>query len=174
MSSAAAFVGPNCRLGRDEVELITVIPFDACPTSAAFVDGYERALTSFAGLADRAALSGPAATFRDKARAFGDFTRAAFASGSTRGTAALFQDLALAHNAWLPDAAVAVDPPRIVDLYFGVSGVQSTDYFRNLHKDGDKRRADFLASGKHFIWRPGPNGFEGPYLEGEDRLTGGY
>ena len=69
---------------------------------------------------------------------------------------------------------LAVDPARIVALYFGVSGSRSTDYFRNLRGDGEQRRTAFLASGKHFIWRRGPNGFEGPYLEGESRVVGGY
>lgn len=171
---AQAFVGPGCRLGSDQVELISVIPFDRCPTDAGMVAAYGQALAAVEGRPVAVAARGPLASFLEKARAFGDFTRAALASQDTRGTAALYQDLALAYNAWRPDAPAAVDPPRIVALYFGVAHSPSTDYFRNLHHDGEARKAAFEASGKHFIWRRGPNGFEGPYLEGESRVIGGF
>ena len=171
---AQAFVGPDCKLGADEIELITIVPYDLCSTSAALVADYEQAWNAFDALASRAALQGEAANFRDKARAFGAFTQAALASRDTRGTAAFLQSLMLSHNAWLPETPVPVDPPRLVALYFGLAGVTRTDYFRNLRDDGAKRKAAFEASGKHFIWRRGPNGFEGPYLEGDPRTMGGY
>jgi hypothetical protein len=174
MQSAEAFVGNDCRLGAEEIELISIIPYDRCPTSQSLVERYERAWAAFDGLSSKTPLLGEGATFRDKARAFGTFTRSALASGDTRGTAAFLQGLALSFNAWLPELKVPVDPPRLVALYFGLSGVPSTDYFRNLRHDGAKRRAEFEASGKHFIWRRGPNGFEGPYLEGDGRVVGGY
>ncbi len=174
IKSAEAFIGPSCRLGSDEVEIISIVPFDRCPTDATTVSAYQQAWSAFDALASHGARRGPAATFREKAGAFADFTKLALAIGDTRGTAALYQDLALAYNAWQPDKAVAVDPPRMVALYFGLAGSPSTDYFRNLHGDGEARRAAFLASGKHFVWRRGPNGFEGPYVAGESRIIGGY
>jgi acetyltransferase AlgX (SGNH hydrolase-like protein) len=174
VKSAQAFVGPGCRLGADDIELISIVPYDRCPTDAPTVFAYDEAWKVFDSLASRAPQQGPAATFREKAYAFGSFIKAALASGDTRGTAAFLQDLALAHNAWLPDAPMPVDAPRIVALYFGLSGIPKTDYFRNLRKDGEKRKAAFEASGKHFLWRRGPNGFEGPYLEGDSRTVGGY
>ncbi|HEX2871433.1 MAG TPA: hypothetical protein VHP33_09260 [Polyangiaceae bacterium] len=173
IANAEAFIGPDCRLSSDSVELISVIPFDRCRTNEGLVTTYQQALAAF-----EAALGnttrGAVASFREKARNFGDFTKLALATKDTRGTAALYQDLAFAYNAWQPEKPVAVDPPRMVALYFGVAKVPETDYFRNLHKDGPARKAAFEASGKHFIWRRGPNGFEGPYLEGESRIVGGY
>jgi hypothetical protein len=174
ITSAQAFIGPDCKLGADEIELITIVPYDRCTTSPSLVADYERAWTTFDALATRAGLEGHAASFRDKARAFAAFTQAALASGDTRGTAAFLQGLVLSHNAWLPETPAPVDPPRLVALYFGLAGVPRTDYFRNLHDDAEKRKAAFEASGKHFIWRRGPNGFEGPYLEGDPRIMGGY
>lgn len=173
IQSAQAFVGHDCKLGADEIEIISIVPYDRCPTSSSLVAEYERGWTAFEALSHQARLAGDAANFRDHARAFGAFVKAALASGDTRGTAAFLQGMALSYNAWRPEARVPVDPPRIVALYFGLSGVPNTDYFRNLQKDGEKRRAAFEASGKHFIWRRGPNGFEGPYLEGEPRIVSG-
>ena len=173
ITKAEAFIGPDCRLGSDSVELISVIPFDRCRTNDGLVAAYQQALTAF-GAALGAGARGPVASFREKAKNFGDFTKLALATKDTRGTAALYQDLAFAYNAWQPNTPVAVDPPRMVALYFGVAHVPETDYFRNLHKEGPARKAAFEASGKHFIWRRGPNGFEGPYLEGESRTVGGY
>jgi len=174
MKSAEAFVGPGCKLGGDEIELISIVPYDRCPTDAAMVAAYRRQLSAFDGLFAAWPPLGAPATFREKAAAFAEFTERALASQDTRGTAALYQDLAFAFNAWQPEHAVAVDPPRIVALYFGVAHSPSTDYFRNLRHDGEARKAAFEASGKHFLWRRGPNGFEGPYLEGEPRIVGGY
>jgi hypothetical protein len=172
MNAAQAFIGPHCVLGADSVELIAVVPFDRCPSDQTMLDSYQQARATFDAAAPQ--LTGAGATFRDKARSFGEFVKAALDRGDTRGSAAFYQDLALAHNLWRPEAAVAVDPPRIVALYFGVSGVPHTDYFRNLRHDGAQRKAVFEASHKHFIWRRGPNGFEGPYLEGDSRIIGGY
>jgi hypothetical protein len=138
------------------------------------VAAYQQQWLAFDAVAQAHPLRGAGATFREKALSFGDFTARALASQDTRGTAALFQDLAFAYNAWQPTTPVAVDPPRLVALYFGVAHSPSTDYFRNLHHDGEARKAAFEASGKHFFWRRGPNGFEGPYLEGESRVVGGY
>ena len=174
IKSAQAFVGPGCKLSGDAIELISIVPFDRCPSDASMVAAYQRQWLAFDTVAKGQPRQGPGATFREKAQAFGDFTTRALASQDTRGTAALFQDLALAYNAWQPAAPVAVDPPRMVALYFGVAHSPSTDYFRNLHHDGEARKAAFEASGKHFLWRRGPNGFEGPYLEGESRVVGGY
>jgi hypothetical protein len=174
IAAAQSFVGDDCKLGADDVELISVVPYDRCPTSEALVKAYETTLAAFEERAGPAALAGAAGSFREKARAFAEFTRAALQASDTRGTAALLQDLSLAYNAWQPDKPVPVDAPRMVALYFGVSGVSRTDYFRNLHRDGPERKAAFEKSGKHLIWRRGPNGFEGPYLEGDGRVVGGY
>jgi hypothetical protein len=174
IKSAEAFIGPGCKLGGDNIELISIVPFDRCPSDAGMVAAYRQKWQAFDAVAKRSPLRGPGATFREKAQAFGDFTAQALAVHDTRGTAALYQDLAFAYNAWQPTTPVAVDPPRIVALYFGVAHSPSTDYFRNLHHDGEARKAAFEASGKHFFWRRGPNGFEGPYLEGESRIVGGY
>jgi hypothetical protein len=173
IASAEAFIGPDCRLSSDQVELISVIPLDRCRTNEGLVSAYQQAFAAF-DTALGSAKRGTAVSLREKARNFGDFTKLALATKDTRGTAALYQDLAFAYNAWQPNTPVAVDPPRMVALYFGVAKVPETDYFRNLHKDGPARKAAFEASGKHFIWRRGPNGFEGPYLEGESRTVGGY
>ena len=172
MVAAQAFVGPHCVLGADSVELIAIVPFDRCPSDRTMLSNYQQARASFDAVAG--SLTSAGATFRDKTAAFGDFVKAAFERGDTRGTAAFYQDLALAHNLWRPEGAVAVDPPRIVALYFGVAGVPHTDYFRNLAHDGDKRKAAFEAAHAHFIWHRGPNGFEGPYLDGDARIVGGY
>jgi hypothetical protein len=32
----------------------------------------------------------------------------------------------------------------------------------------------FGSSGQHFEWRRGPNGLEGPYIKGDQRIVGGY
>lgn len=173
IASAEAFIGPDCRLDSESVELISVIPFDRCRTNDGLVSAYQKALADFEGKLGSTA-SGAVASFREKARSFGEFTKLALATKDTRGTAALYQDLAFAYNAWQPSTPVAVDPPRLVALYFGVAHVPETDYFRNLKKDGAARKAEFEASGKHFIWRRGPNGFEGPYLEGDTRVVTGY
>ena len=174
IKNAIAFVGPACRLGQDDVELLYGIPFDRCPTDAGMVAAYQQAWTAFDTLASRAMPRGAAATFREKAGAFREFTAAALTSQDTRGTAALYQDLALSYNRWQPDKAVAVDPPRLLDLYFGVAHLPSNDYLRNLHHDGEQRKAAFEASGKHFVWQRGPNGFEGPYLPNELRGAAGF
>jgi len=173
IASAEAFIGLDCRLGSDAVEIVSVIPFDRCRTNDGLVKAYQQALAAFDTVAS-SATRGTVASFREKARAFGDFTKQALATGDTRGTAALYQDLAFTYNAWQPNKPVAVDPPRLIALYFGLARVPETDYFRNLHNDGAARKAAFEASGKHFLWRRGPNGFEGPYLEGESRIIGGY
>lgn len=174
IKSAEAFVGPGCKLGGDAIELISIVPFDRCPSDAGMVAAYQQQWLAFDAAARAQPLRGAGATFHEKAQAFGDFTARALGSQDTRGTAALYQDLAFAYNAWQPTTPVAVDPPRMVALYFGVAHSPSTDYFRNLHHDGEARKTAFEASGKHFLWRRGPNGFEGPYLEGESRVVGGY
>ena len=174
IKSAIAFVGPKCRLGQDDVEFFSGIPYDRCPTDAGIVGAYQQAWTAFEALAGHALRQGAGATFREKASEFRDFTAAALASQDTRGTAALYQDLALSYNRWQPNKAVAVDPPRMLDLYFGVAHLPSNDYLRNLHHDGDQRRAKFQASGKHLVWQRGPNGFEGPYLDEQFRATSGF
>jgi SGNH hydrolase-like domain, acetyltransferase AlgX len=174
ITSAIAFVGPKCRLGQDDIELLYGIPYDRCPTDADMVAAYQQAWSTFDALASRARLPGAAATFREKAGAFGEFTTVALQSQDTRGTAALYQDLALSYNRWQPGKAVAVDPPRLLDLYFGVAHLPSNDYLRNLHHDGDQRKAKFEASGQHFVWQRGPNGFEGPYLPDELRGATGF
>ncbi|MFZ5892037.1 MAG: alginate O-acetyltransferase AlgX-related protein [Myxococcota bacterium] len=174
ITRAQAFVGERCVLGRDEVEIISVIPFDKCPIDAEMVAAYEKALEGFR-VAIRGKASSPAArTFAEKADWFEHWVKLALASGSTRGTAALYQDLALAFNAWQPDQRVFVDSPRMIKLYFGTSGVVGTDYFRNLKHDGAKREAEFIASGRHLIWRRGPNGFEGPFTSFDERVVIGY
>ncbi len=174
IKSAIDFVGPKCRFGQDEVEFFSGIPFDRCPTDAGMVAAYQQAWTAFDALASHTPLRGAAATFRAKAAAFGQFTATALKSQDTRGTAALYQDLALSYNQWQPSKAVAVDSPRIIALYFGVAHLPSNDYLRNLKHDGEQRKAAFEASGKHFIWRRGPNGFEGPFLGDELRGTIGF
>ena len=92
----------------------------------------------------------------------------------TRGASALYQELAFSFNAWQPKNAVFIDSPRMLNLYFGLSGLPQLDYFRNLRHDGAKRKAEFVASGQHLIWRRGPNGFEGPFLSLDERIIGGY
>jgi hypothetical protein len=138
------------------------------------VAAYQQAWTAFEALASRSPPSGAAATFREKAGAFGEFTTAALQSQDTRGTAALYQDLALSYNRWQPSKAVAVDPPRMLELYFGVSHSPHNDYLRNLRHDGEQRKAKFEASGKHLVWQRGPNGFEGPYEDDQHRGAGGF
>jgi len=174
MAAAQAFVGSDCKLGSEVIELISVVPHDRCATNDALVATYQAALVAFQQRAQRVSLAGEAATFSEKAAEFGEFTRAALKAHDTRGTAALLQDLARAYNAWQPEDRVPVDAPRMLDLYFGLSGDPRTDYFRNLRKDGAARKAAFEKSGKHLVWRRGPNGFEGPYMEGDKRTVGGY
>jgi hypothetical protein len=165
IASAQAFVGPKCRLAYDSASLVDSIPYDDCPTEQRVVDDYAAALAGLEGVS----LQGLGATFRDKARAFGNFTRLALQSKTTRGTAAFLQELTLAYNAWQPKRAIPVDPPRMLALYFGLTGERDIDPYRDLHHDAQRRKAAFDASGKHLQWRHGPNGWEGPYLEGEPR-----
>jgi hypothetical protein len=174
ITAAQAFVGDRCTLGSDQVELVSIIPFDRCPIDEAMAAAYGNALGEFGRLENGVELTGNGKTFAEKARWFGKWVGVALASHDTRGAAALYQNLALAFNAWQPERAVFVDSPRMLNLYFGVSGVPKIDYFRNLRSDGAKRRAEFVASGKHLIWRRGPNGFEGPFLSIDERIIGGY
>jgi hypothetical protein len=171
--SAQAFVGEGCKLGGDAIELLAVVPFDRCPVDARMVKDYEAALGAFDAIASRAALDGKAATYAEKARLFGSWVNLTLQSKDTRGTSALYQDLALSFNAWQPEKRVWVDSPRMVNLYFGLSGNRGDDYLRNHRNDGEKRRAAWLATGKHFSWRRGPNGFEGPYGSPDERWAPG-
>jgi hypothetical protein len=171
IASSQAFVGPKCKLGYDPVAIVEAVPFDNCPTEQKLVDDYAAALAAFEGAAKAAQLNGAPATFLDKARAFADFTRIALASETTRGTAAFLQDLTLAYNAWQPKRAVPVDPPRMIALYFGLTGEHAIDYFRDVHLTAERRKAAFDKSGKHLEWRHGPNGWEGPYVEGDTRTV---
>jgi hypothetical protein len=171
MTTAQAFVGERCRLGGDAIELVTIVPYDRCPIEEPMVAGYLSALGEFEKLTRGARLEPQAQTFSDKASWFASWVRLALVSHDTRGMSALYQDLALAFNEWQPTAKVFVDSPFMIDTYFGVSGRHGNDYFRNLRGDGAKRKADFLASGKHFIWRRGPNGFEGPFSTPGERFV---
>ena len=169
--AAQAFVGDGCRLGADAVELVSVIPFDRCPTDDTMVKAYIAALNEFEKLTTGVKLAPVAQTFAEKSGWFASWVKLALASHDTRGTSALYQDLALAFNAWQPQAKVFVDSPGMIDSYFGVSGRPGNDYFRNLRGDGAKRKAAFVASGKHLVWRRGPNGFEGPFLSTNERVV---
>ena len=169
--AAQVFVGEGCRLGADAVELVSIIPFDRCPIDEPMVKSYLGALSEFDKLTESVKLAPLAKTFAEKSRWFADWVKLALASHDTRGASALYQDLALAFNAWQPNSQVFVDSPSMIDTYFGLSGRPQNDYFRNLHGDGAKRKADFVASGKHLVWRRGPNGFEGPFLSIDERVV---
>ncbi len=169
--AAQAFVGDGCRLGADAVELVSVIPFDRCPIDDSMVKAYLAALSEFDKLTHGVRIAPEAQTFVEKSGWFASWVKIALASHDTRGTSALYQDLALAFNAWQPKAQVFVDSPGMINSYFGLSGRPGNDYFRNLHGDGAKRKADFIASGKHLVWRRGPNGFEGPFLSINERVV---
>lgn len=169
--AAQAFVGEGCRLGSDAVELVTVIPFDRCPIDDRMVASYLSALGELNQLVNGFQPAPLAQTFIEKSKWFASWVQLALASHDTRGASALYQDLALAFNDWQPEAKVWVDSPWMIDTYFGVSGRHANDYFRNLHGDGAQRKAAFLASGKHLLWRRGPNGFEGPFASKDERFV---
>ncbi|HEU4404055.1 MAG TPA: hypothetical protein VFS43_01990 [Polyangiaceae bacterium] len=167
IEAAQAFVGERCELGYREVGLFSYESFDRCPVEAAQVAAYGRAVEALERVA--AGAPAPALNFVEKAKMFRGWVELVARTGDTRGTVAFYQGLAEAYNAWRPDAAVWVDPPRILALHFGVAAAQPGsethrhNYLNNYDRKGPKRLEAFRASGKKLVWRFGPQGAEGPY-----------
>lgn len=132
------------------------ISYDQCAWKAGEVEAYEAALKPLLAYADSHDLPAAQRTFVDHARLYGEWLGLA-AHSETRGTARLFQDLALAYNATSPAQKVDPDPPSIVHQYTVNIGVHYTDY---VWKSGGLYKAH-AALPHPYVWKTGA---QGPFL----------
>lgn len=90
-----------------------------------------------------ALAAGRRGTVIEQLRLFRDWLDLAARSKQGRGTLALFQDLALAWNAYQPDKArlVAVDPPHVVAQYHEKFGVRHVEYIMESYKGYERHKS---------------------------------
>ena len=164
IEAAQATVG-DCQLKGEETQLGSSIPYSECKVERPAVEAYEARLAALeqatAGL--RPEQQPALASLRDHARHYRDWLKSALATGQTRGALFLYQRLAIAHNAAHPDGRTWVDPPRVLTLFFGLTGSNSWDYYRNHDGKGAQRKAEWEAGGEPLTYLETSAGIRGPY-----------
>jgi hypothetical protein len=162
---AAARAADACHLvAIDPGTWFAYISYDVCTWKDADVAAYAdkaRELAAYAGGHD---LPAPARTVADHARLFGEWLASAHRAKNGRGTARLFQDLALAWNAYAPDQKVDPDPPGIVKQYTEDFGEPRVNLIWRTPAYGQPGMTPFKAHQalpRPLKWR---NGAQGPFL----------
>lgn len=105
------------------------ISYDVCSLDA---KALEPVLEARKKLADASpppeAMPLPALAFAEQARIFGDFVDGVRAIRVSRGTMRTYQGLALAWNAYKPDAKIPTEPKHALDQYFVKHPSRPIDY----------------------------------------------
>jgi hypothetical protein len=133
------------------------VMYDRCAWKEGEVAAYREKAAALAAYAVSHDLPLAARTFADHARLFGEWLALAERADTTRGTVRLFQDLALAYDAYDPEHRVDPDPPGIVKQYTEDFGVPIIHYIWESHRRYELHR----AKPRPLLWR---DGAQGPFL----------
>jgi len=117
---AALAYAETCNLRAEAPEgWFDFITYDVCSTEAKDLDPVLAAGKAFQDVAaPMAALPIPAKAVADQVRIFREWADGVAKIQVSRGTMALYQGVALAYNAYKPDAKVPTEPKRALDQYF--------------------------------------------------------